>query len=108
MPGFNGIAWFEIGTDDPAAAERFYGDVLGWTVAHDPESPTYQVLTTGDADGVHGELADLLAGDVEVLAPQWTRWWHLGGDRDRGDPVGAKGAQPVAESAPGHQVPVGS
>jgi predicted enzyme related to lactoylglutathione lyase len=25
MAGFNGIAWFEIGTDDPAGAEKFYG-----------------------------------------------------------------------------------
>jgi len=35
MAGFNGIAWFEIGTDDPSGAEKFYGDVFGWTVAHD-------------------------------------------------------------------------
>ena len=55
MPGFNAIAWFEVGTDDPAAAERFYGDVLGWTVAHDG-NPGYEVFTTGDADGVHGGL----------------------------------------------------
>jgi uncharacterized protein len=57
MPGFNGIAWFEVGTDDPAAAEQFYGDVLGWTVAHDG-NPGYEVFTTGDADGVHGGLFD--------------------------------------------------
>jgi predicted enzyme related to lactoylglutathione lyase len=57
MPGFNAIAWFEVGTDDPATAERFYGDVLGWTVAHDG-NPGYEVFTTGDADGVHGGLFD--------------------------------------------------
>jgi uncharacterized protein len=56
MAGFNAIDWFEIGTGDPAATERFYGDVLGWTVAHDPKSPTYSVFTTGDPDGVHGGL----------------------------------------------------
>ena len=55
MPAFNAIAWFEVGTDDPAAAERFYGDVLGWTVANDG-NPTYQTFTTGDPDGVHGGL----------------------------------------------------
>jgi uncharacterized protein len=47
MPGFNGIGWFEVGTDDPAAAERFYGDVFGWTVAQDDAlstDPAYQVL----------------------------------------------------------------
>ena len=57
MPGFNAIAWFEIGTDNPAAAERFYGDVLGWTVAHDG-NPGYEVFTTGDAEGVQGGLFD--------------------------------------------------
>ena len=31
MPTINGIGWFEIATDQPAAAERFYGDVFGWT-----------------------------------------------------------------------------
>jgi len=51
MPGYNTIAWFEVGTDDPAAAERFYGDVLGWTVANDG-NPTYQTFTTGDGDGL--------------------------------------------------------
>ena len=59
MAAFNGIAWFEIGTDDPVAAERFYGDVFGWTVAHDDTKstdPAYQVLTTGDAQGLHGGL----------------------------------------------------
>ncbi len=59
MPGFNGIGWFEIGTDDPSAAERFYGDVFGWTVSHDDTKspdPAYQIFTTGDAGGLHGAL----------------------------------------------------
>lgn len=59
MTGLHGIGWFEIGTDDPVAAERFYGDVFGWTVAHDDTKstdPAYQVLTTGDAQGLHGGL----------------------------------------------------
>ena len=59
MPGLNGIGWFEIGTDDPAGAERFYGDVFGWTVSHDDTKstdPAYQILTTGDAEGLHGGL----------------------------------------------------
>jgi predicted enzyme related to lactoylglutathione lyase len=59
MPGFNGIGWFEIGTDDPAAAERFYGDVFGWTVARDDTrstDPAYRIFTTGDPEGLHGGL----------------------------------------------------
>ncbi|MGW7516545.1 VOC family protein [Streptomyces sp. NPDC054796] len=59
MPGINEVVWFEIGTDDPAGAERFYGDVFGWTVAHDDTKstdPAYQIFTTGGGDGAHGGL----------------------------------------------------
>src|SRR6185436_9515223 len=59
MPAINGIGWFEIGTDDPAAAERFYGDVFGWTVAHDDTKstdPAYRIVTTGDPQGLRGGL----------------------------------------------------
>jgi predicted enzyme related to lactoylglutathione lyase len=59
MAGFNGIGWFEIGTDDPAAAERFYGDVFGWTVSQDDGAgadPAYRIITTGDPEGLHGGL----------------------------------------------------
>jgi uncharacterized protein len=59
MPAFNAIAWFEVGTDDPAAAERFYGDLLGWSVAQDPAlspDPAYRVFTTGGGEGLRGGL----------------------------------------------------
>jgi predicted enzyme related to lactoylglutathione lyase len=59
MPGFNTIAWFEIGTDDPAAAEHFYGDLLGWTITEDaalaPDA-AYRILATGGGDGLRGGL----------------------------------------------------
>ncbi|WP_103351987.1 VOC family protein [Amycolatopsis sp. CA-128772] len=54
MPGFNDVAWFEIGTTDPAAAERFYGEVFGWTVAQDESASTdsaYRVINTGGSRG---------------------------------------------------------
>ena len=59
MGGFNGIGWFEIGTDDPAAAERFYGDVFGWAVSRDDAvstDPAYQFFSTGAAEGLRGGL----------------------------------------------------
>ena len=58
MPAVNSIGWFEIGTDDPAAAERFYGELFGWTVARDDAAstdPAYQVISTG-SDGLRGGL----------------------------------------------------
>jgi uncharacterized protein len=61
MAGFNGIAWFEIGTDDLAGAEKFYGDIFGWTVAHDDsDGPAFHRVTAGDGGpGLHsGGLFD--------------------------------------------------
>jgi len=60
MAGFNGIAWFEIGTDNPARAEKFYGEVFGWTVGHDDgDLPGYQQIAAGDGPGLHaGGLFD--------------------------------------------------
>jgi uncharacterized protein len=60
MAGFNGIAWFEIGTDNPAGAEKFYGEVFGWTVGQDDgDGAGYQRVTAGDGPGLHaGGLFD--------------------------------------------------
>lgn len=55
MTAVNAIAWFEIGTDNPAEAERFYGDVFGWTVGHDDKKspdPAYQIVSTGTDAGL--------------------------------------------------------
>jgi predicted enzyme related to lactoylglutathione lyase len=59
MPALNSIGWFEIGTDDPATAARFYGEVFGWTVSQDDSAstdPAYQVFSTGDGQGLRGGL----------------------------------------------------
>ncbi|MFD0025604.1 VOC family protein [Streptomyces sp. NPDC058382] len=59
MAQINTVAWFEIGTDKPAEAERFYGEVFGWTVAHDSTKSTdqaYRIVTTGDGEGLPGGL----------------------------------------------------
>ena len=60
MAGFNGIAWFEIGSGNPAGAEKFYGEVFGWTLRQDDaDGPGYQQFTAGDGPGLHaGGLAD--------------------------------------------------
>jgi predicted enzyme related to lactoylglutathione lyase len=61
MAGFIGIGFFEIGTDQPAAAERFYGEVFGWTFADDggsknADGTAYRMVTTPDADGLRGGM----------------------------------------------------
>jgi predicted enzyme related to lactoylglutathione lyase len=54
------VAWFEIGTDRPEAAERFYGTLFGWSFADDdsasPDGSPYRIVTTA-AGGPKGGLA---------------------------------------------------
>jgi predicted enzyme related to lactoylglutathione lyase len=57
--GIHGIGWFEVGTSDPATAERFYGDVFGWTVTTEAGDPArYRMITTPAADSIQGGLFD--------------------------------------------------
>jgi len=51
----NGIGWFEIGTDEPDRAERFYGDLFGWsfTVEDDGDLP-YRTVDTNVAGSIGG------------------------------------------------------
>jgi predicted enzyme related to lactoylglutathione lyase len=60
MAGVNGIAWFEIGTDNPAGAQKFYGEIFGWTFGYDDgDAPGYQMIIAGDGPGLHaGGLLD--------------------------------------------------
>ncbi|MGH3714455.1 MAG: VOC family protein [Micromonosporaceae bacterium] len=55
-PMTHGIDWFEIGTDNPAATERFYGDVFGWTFADDENADEmpYRIATTPAEGSIKG------------------------------------------------------
>ena len=62
--------WYELMTSDPDAAARFYGAVVGWTIAahSDPEAPggvDYRMIVRddgGNAGGVPALNADMVAG----------------------------------------------
>ncbi|MFI6321946.1 VOC family protein [Nonomuraea sp. NPDC050556] len=42
----NTVTWFEVATDDPEGAERFYGSLFGWTYQRDPNAPVdYRMIT---------------------------------------------------------------
>jgi uncharacterized protein len=51
----NGIDWFEIGTDDIGGAERFYGEVFGWSFAPS-DDPSYRYITTPAGGSIRGGL----------------------------------------------------
>ncbi|MEV6152549.1 VOC family protein [Nonomuraea sp. NPDC052129] len=35
----NTVTWFEVATDDPEGAQRFYGGLFGWTFGASPAGP---------------------------------------------------------------------
>jgi predicted enzyme related to lactoylglutathione lyase len=59
---------FEIPVDDPGRAERFYGDVFGWTFQAFPGAPEYYgMATTGEGVGIDGALMKRSPGGTTTL-----------------------------------------
>jgi uncharacterized protein len=56
-PAHNSVAWFQVGTDEPETAKRFYGGLFGWTFAKDP-APGYELVTAPGADKPSGGILD--------------------------------------------------
>ena len=53
----NGIGWFEIGTDEPRAAERFYNELFGWTFTDDTDTAMpYRIVQTPAAGSIKGGI----------------------------------------------------
>ena len=52
------VSWFEIGSPDPAAAQRFYGELFGWTFAAMDVGVPYVDITTGQDHPIKGGIAD--------------------------------------------------
>ena len=60
------IGWFEIASSDPAKAEAFYAEVLGWSTTGDEAMPGYRIVDAGD--GVNGGITKAQAGLPETYA----------------------------------------
>ncbi|MEU7924580.1 VOC family protein [Micromonospora sp. NPDC049801] len=52
------ITWFEIGTDRPEEAERFYGELFGWTFNEEgsADGGSYRVTGAGGDTGIGGGI----------------------------------------------------
>jgi uncharacterized protein len=81
-PAYNSVAWFQIGTGDVDAAERFYGSLFGWTFSDDAG---YRLVTTPGTGQPTGGLADtkdqhaIFMVLVEDVAGYCARAEELGG-----------------------------
>jgi predicted enzyme related to lactoylglutathione lyase len=59
MPTFNTVAWFQVGTDEPGEAKRFFGDLFGWRFVTDPQSEgRYDLVGYSDTDEFAGGIFD--------------------------------------------------
>jgi predicted enzyme related to lactoylglutathione lyase len=52
---YNSVEWFEVATDKPEEAKKFYGELFGWTYASGQE---YSEVTTPGADQPTGGVFD--------------------------------------------------
>ncbi|WP_433473303.1 VOC family protein [Spirillospora sp. CA-142024] len=57
VPAFNTVTWFQVGTDAPEEARRFYGDMFGWKFAQDPDADGYDLVSYAGADGPSGGIS---------------------------------------------------
>ena len=73
----SGFIWYELITSDPAAAAKFYGQVLGWTAA-DSGKPgmDYRILSM-NGSGVGGMMAIPAAAAKAGMKPSWLGYIHV-------------------------------
>ncbi|NDU76681.1 VOC family protein [Actinomadura sp. DSM 109109] len=59
VPAFNTVAWFQVGSDAPEEARRFYGDMFGWKFTLDPDDDGYDLINYPGADMPSGGIAHM-------------------------------------------------
>lgn len=108
MNDASNFIWYELMTPDPAGAARFYGAVVGWTIApeRDPAAGDMDYRMIGRADG--GNAGGVLALNADMIAggarPGWLGYLHVA-DVDKAiDAIKADGG---AVHMPATDLPVG-
>ena len=108
MTDASNFIWYELMTPDPAGAARFYGPVVGWTIADTGEQTAggvdYRMIGRSDGGHAGGVLAlnsDMIAGGAR---PVWIGYLHVG---DVDTAVAAIKADGGAVQMPPMDIPVG-
>lgn len=108
MSKASNFIWYELMTPDPAGAARFYGAVVGWTIAaeRDPAAGDIDYRMIGRADG--GNAGGVLALNADMLAggarPIWMGYLEVA---DVDSTVAAIKADGGAVHMPATDLPVG-
>ncbi|QTH23595.1 VOC family protein [Rhizorhabdus wittichii] len=70
--------WYELMTDDRAAAEAFYKEVIGWTLSpYGPAEDPYVIVEAGGR-GVGGIMAIPKEACDQGMKPCWAGYVHVG------------------------------
>ena len=57
IPAYNTVAWFQVGTDAPEEARRFYGDMFGWRIETNPDGDGYDLVRYPGTDVPSGGIS---------------------------------------------------
>ena len=86
------MTWNDLVTPDPDGAERFYGDLFGWTFEAVPDATGYRVIRNGGRN--NGGIMPL-AAEMAGTPPSWMPYFgHEDVDRLAGE-IGGLGGQVV-------------
>ncbi|WP_295636566.1 VOC family protein [Novosphingobium sp.] len=72
--------WYELMTSDANAAARFYGDVVGWTIAGQPDPKAdmdYRMIGRDDGGQAGGMLQLSPAMQEHGACPIWLPYFHV-------------------------------
>jgi len=94
------VAWFEVTSTDHERAQKFYGELFGWTINVDPDLSGYGIVDTGAGEEsvgggigpsrVPGDTGVKIYLKVDDLEAYLTRAEQLGGQRV-GEPIELSG-----------------
>lgn len=103
-----GFIWYELMTTDPDAAARFYGEVVGWTIAVEPDANAggqdYRMIARSDG-GMAGGVLKLTPDMIDHGArPVWLGYLHT---TDVDATITAAQAEGATVQMPATDLPVG-
>ena len=98
--GQGGFIWYELMTSDPAAAKRFYDEVVaGWSIGVDSVAPNLEYRMIGRSDG--GNAGGVLTLTDEMRSggarPVWLGYLHTGDVDAKAAAIKADGGQVMME-----------
>lgn len=89
------FCWHELMTPDAAAATKFYGELLGWTVSSMTMDGGFEyfMFTPPGAEEPHGGMMELKGPQCEGVPPNWMMYVAVPSITEYTDKAKALGAE---------------